>query len=226
MMTFLILVSTFGSLLHFSYVIYKIFFNFMSKLKYLMQQFQLKNCNFTLVRWFFKIQMKPFLVSDQFQWNWSETKIKCTVSVKLGTKKRAFLAKNWLKEQFHVKLDETGWFGFSFFGSKMKLAVVSWFYGAKIMKPSGSVGKKNETNGTRRSRVPLVSLFFPTEPVGFIILCPIKSWNHQPVSFLSQKNLKPIPASFIQFHVITDEKIKKNKGGFYWNLTVLHKTGQ
>ena len=73
----------------------------MSKLKYLMQQFQLKNCNFTQVRWFFKIQMKPFLVSDQFQWNRSETKIKCTVSVKLGTKKRAFLAKNWLKEQFH-----------------------------------------------------------------------------------------------------------------------------
>ena len=41
---------------------------------------------------------------------------------------------------------ETGWnclvLVSHFFGSKMKLAVVSWFYGAKIMKPSGSVGKK------------------------------------------------------------------------------------
>ena len=41
---------------------------------------------------FSKIQMKLILVSDQFHWNWSETKIKCRVSVKLGTKKRAFLA--------------------------------------------------------------------------------------------------------------------------------------
>ena len=71
----------------------QIFFgNFMSKLKISMQQFQLKNCVLRQYGGFSKIQMKPILVSDQFHWNWSETKIKCPVSVKLGTKKRAFLA--------------------------------------------------------------------------------------------------------------------------------------
>ena len=65
--------------------------------------------------------------------------------------------------QFHLKLDETGRFVFCFFGSKMKLAVVSWVKLAKIVKPSRvgreknetdgrGVGKKNETDGTRLRR--------------------------------------------------------------------------
>ena len=45
--------------------------------------------------------------------------------------------------QFHVKLDETGGFVFCFFGSKMKLAVVSWVKLAKTVKPSRFGREKN-----------------------------------------------------------------------------------
>ena len=57
---------------------------------------------------------------------------------------------------------------------KWNWLMVSWFYGAKIMKPS---------------RVPRAVnfIFFPTNFGGFIILCPLKLWNHQPVSFLMPK---------------------------------------
>ena len=52
--------------------------------------------------------------------------------------------------QFHVKLNETGGFVVCFFGSKMKLAAVSCFEGAKIMKPSRVGREKNETDGRGR----------------------------------------------------------------------------
>ena len=114
MMTFWILVSTFGHFYIFHMWSTKSFSISCPNWNIWCNNFNSKIAILHWYGWFFKIQMKPFLVSDQFQWNWSETKIKCTVSVKLGTKKRAFLAKNWLKEQFH-NFYKIGFFGFIFF---------------------------------------------------------------------------------------------------------------
>ena len=117
---------------------------------------------------------------------------------------------------------------FRFFWPKNE---TSWcfhdFMRHKIMKPPGSVGKKNKTDGTRLAAWPraVSFIFFPDRIWRFHNFMHLKSWNHQPVSFLSQKNVKPIPDSFIQFHVITDEKIKKNKGGLSWNLIFYIKQG-
>ena len=61
------------SVLHFSYVIDKIFSVFMSKLNFLMQQFQLKKCDFTGVQLIFQnsnetdISFRP--VSLKLPWN-------------------------------------------------------------------------------------------------------------------------------------------------------------
>ena len=63
-------ISHIFSVLQFSYVIDKIFSNFMSKLKNFMQQFQLKNSILRQYSWFSKIQMKLQIVSDQFHWNY------------------------------------------------------------------------------------------------------------------------------------------------------------
>ena len=80
---------------------------------------------------------------------------------------------------FTWKLDETGGFVFCFFGSKMKLAVVSW---VKLAK--------NWNWRPRRSRVPSVSIF-----------CQFSPMKPQPVSFLSQKNRKQNG----QFHPVSRE---------------------
>ena len=63
----------------------------MSKLKYLMQQFQLKNCVFTAVR-------QIFQNSKETDFSFRPSKIKGRVSVKQGTKEKGL---------FGVKLAKT-----------------------------------------------------------------------------------------------------------------------
>ena len=46
-----------------------------------------------------------------------------------------------------------------FFGSKMKLAVVSLFYGTKIMKPPDSVGNKMKLTAAAQPRAVSFILF-------------------------------------------------------------------
>ena len=89
---FLTFSFNFSSVMHFFYVIDFFFEISCPKEKIRCNNFNSKNAFLRRYSRFSKIQMKLILVSDQFHWNWSETKIKCRVSVKLGTKKRAFLA--------------------------------------------------------------------------------------------------------------------------------------
>ena len=75
-----------------------------------------------------------------------------------------------------------------YFGIKNKTGW--WFHdfkGHKIMKPPKSVGKKKWNWRHAAAPRPSVSFFFPIDFGGFIILCRLKSWNHQPVLFLMPK---------------------------------------
>ena len=130
--------------------------------------------------------------------------------------------------------------GFRFFWLKNETGW--WFHdfmGHKIMKPTGSVKKKLQKSDFdscfeisfffRQFHVKLDEtgwFFFSTEPIGFIILCPIKSWNHQPVSFLTQKKSETNTSQFHSSFTWNWSKIKnKNKDGFYWNLIFYIKQG-
>ena len=121
--------------------------------------------------------------------------------------------------QFHVKLDETGCFVFCFFGSKMKLAVVSWVKLAKIVKPSRFGREKIETEGRGEAACRQFQFFFRPNSGGFTILCQFHPWNHQPVSFFEP--IKTVKQNS-QFHPVFTWNCatsqNKNKCGFYWNL--------
>ena len=63
-----------------------------------------------------------------------------------------------------MKLDETGRFVFCFFGSKMKLAVVSWVELTKIVKASIFGGEKLEADGCGAAQPRAVSFKFFSRP--------------------------------------------------------------
>ena len=65
---------------------------------------------------------------------------------------------------------------------------------------------------------PSVSIFFPTESGGFIILCQLHPWNHQPVSLLMPKNSEKYRHFFVSFTWNWFTIKIKNKWGFSWNF--------
>ena len=103
-----------------------------------------------------------------------------------------------------------------------------WFHdfmGLKLWNRPDSVGKKMKLTAAAQPRA-VSFIFFPDRIWRFHNFMPLKSWNHQPVSFLMRKKSETNTSQFHSSFTWNWSKIKnKNKGGFYWNLIFYIKQG-